>query len=515
MNNLEAQLWKIANDLRGSMDSSEFKNYMLGFIFFKYLSENIENVANKELELEDIKEFKNVHNDIELENELKELMTEKIGYYLEYKYMFSQFINRIKKDEDILMDLDAAFKYIENSTVGTDSEDDFQGLFDDLDLTNNKLGATTSAKNALISSIMINIDAIEGLTDNVDILGNAYEYLIKMFASDAGKKGGEFYTPKEVSTVVAKLATVNVVKARSLYDPTCGSGSLLLNAYHELNGDITKVYGQELNVTTYNLARMNMFLHGVKFNKFSIQRGNTLTEDKFEKYEGETGFELIVANPPFGVNWDANPVMLSSDPRFVKYGKLAPKSKGEFAFLQHMLYHLHENGTMVSVVPHGVLFRGAAELHIRKYMIEMENVIDAVIGLPANLFYGTSIPACIIVFKKCRENDDILFIDASKEFDKVKTQNVLSEEHINKIVETYKSRSDIDKYSRKVAISEIEENEYNLNIPRYVDTFEEEEPIDIDEVNREIARLKQAAIEKEKEIEILLAEVKALGLLDD
>lgn len=489
MNNLETQLWKIAEELRGSMDGSEFKNYMLGFIFLKYLGERVEQEMF-ELVRTSGKTYEEVISDEKSMNTVRELVSDDLGYMIEPDDLFSELIKKINQGKSILEDLDRILKSIEKSSSDMSSHDDFIGLFDDIDLSNNKLGTNGDDKNKTISRILLAIDEIDGLTSDVDILGQAYEYLLKQFASSAGKKGGEFYTPETVSDLVARLATSNHKKVRTLYDPTCGSGSLLIKASKRV--EYNKICGQELNTTTYNLARMNMFLHGVNFRKFSIKQGNTLTNDKF----GDEKFDVIVANPPFGVKWESNEIDLSSDERFNRYGKLAPKSRGEYAFIQTMIHHLAEQGTLATVIPHGVLFRGDAEQTIRKYMIKNENILDAVIGLPSNLFYGTGIPAAILIFKKNRKNKDIIFIDASKEFEKVKTQSTLTEEHIQKIVDTYQTRATIEKYSRKVEFEEIEENDYNLNIPRYVDTFEEEEPIDIIAVSEEYAQL----VKEEKKI---------------
>jgi type I restriction enzyme M protein len=497
-NNLNAQLWKIANDLRGNMDSSEFKNYILSLIFLRFLSETVEVEANKILAEEGEKiEYRELTENSEIYNDVLQEIKYHLGYYIEPSDLFVNLTANAKQNIPIIEKLSQLIKRkIPDSTVGGDSEADFDGLFDDLDLSNNKLGNSGEEKNELISKMFINISDIEGLTTDIDILGDAYEYLIKMFASDAGKKGGEFYTPTEVSEIVASLVAVNNQNAKTIYDPTCGSGSLLLKATNKFN-DYNYIKGQELNVTTFNLARMNMFLHGINYKEFDIRQGDTLKNDRFS----DEKFDAIVANPPFGVSWDADPMLLTDDERFGKYGKLAPKSKGEFAFLQHMLHHLSENGTLVSVIPHGVLFRGAAEKTIRQYMIEEENAIDAIIGLPANLFFGTGIPAAIIVMKKCRDNKDILFIDASKDFNKVKTQNILSQEHIDKIVSAYVERKDVEKYAKNISIEEIKENDFNLNIPRYVDTFEEEEKVDINLVNQNMSEIKKQIEEKEKQIE--------------
>jgi len=317
-----------------------------------------------------------------------------------------------------------------------------------------------------------------------DVLGDAYEYLIGQFAAGAGKKAGEFYTPQQVSKILAKIVTSGKTKLKSVYDPTCGSGSLLLRVAKEVE-DVSNFYGQELNRTTYNLARMNMIMHDVHYRKFNIKQEDTLEHPQHL----EERFEAIVANPPFSAQWSANPLFMNDD-RFSQYGKLAPSSKADFAFVQHMIHHLDDNGTMAIVLPHGVLFRGGAEGHIRQYLIEDRNYLDAVIGLPSNIFYGTSIPTCILVFKKCREDSgNVLFIDGSNDFEKAKNQNILTDENLNKIIETYKKREVIEKYSHLSTLEEIKENDYNLNIPRYVDTFEEEAAIDLDKVSNDLKAL--------------------------
>jgi type I restriction enzyme M protein len=370
--------------------------------------------------------------------------------------------------------------------MGTDSQDEFDNLFEDLDLTSTKLGRTESAKNSLIAKVMSHLDKIDFRLEEADsdVLGDAYEYLIGKFASGAGKKAGEFYTPQEVSKVLAKLVTTGKSKLKSVYDATCGSGSLLLRVAKEVK-EVGKFYGQELNRTTYNLARMNMILHDVHYSRFDIRQEDTLEQPQHIGQE----FEAIVANPPFSAQWSASPLHMSDD-RFSQYGKLAPKSTADFAFVQHMIHHLADNGTMAVVVAHGVLFRGGAEAHIRQYLIQDRNYLDAVIGLPANLFYGTSIPTAILVFKKCRENpNDVLFIDASNNFEKVGNQNMLRDNHIDLIISTYKQRTSEKGYSHLANISEIEDNDYNLNIPRYVDTFEDEEEIDINTISLELHTL--------------------------
>jgi type I restriction enzyme M protein len=496
---LEQQLWNIANTLRGKMDADEFRDYILGFIFYKYLSEKMVRYADRILipdgfKYIDIKEGTSKGEQyIEL---IKEDALGGLGYFLRPSELFSEIAKRGNSvlegvDNFILGDLKKILTNIEQSTMGTESEDDFDNLFEDLDLTSTKLGRTESAKNELIAKVLSHLDKIDFFLENTekDVLGDAYEYLIGQFASGAGKKAGEFYTPQEVSKVLAKLVTTGKTKLKSVYDPTCGSGSLLLRVAREVK-EVNNFFGQELNRTTYNLARMNMILHDVHYRKFDIRQEDTLERPQHI----DMRFEAIVANPPFSAQWSASPLFMSDD-RFSQYGKLAPSSKADFAFVQHMIYHLAENGIMAIVLPHGTLFRGGAEQVIRKYLIGDRNYLDAVIGLPANVFYGTSIPTCIMVYKRCRENpEDVLFIDASQHFDKVKTQNVLRDEHIDKIISTYRGRLEEEKYSRRATLQEIADNDYNLNIPRYVDTFEAEDSIDINAVAAEIKDLEEQMV---------------------
>jgi len=408
------KLWNIANALRGNMDAGEFRDYILGFIFYKYLSEKIENLATKELEQDGLT-FVEAFKVEEYKDPLKEEFIQSLGYFIEPEYLLHNIADKGRKGEFILEDLGKAFNLIEQSALGSESEEDFSGLFEDVDLNSSKLGKTVNDKNKLIIDVIKNIDEIDFNYEDteMDILGDAYEYLIGQFAAGAGKKAGEFYTPQQVSKILAKIVTTGKKKIRDVYDPTCGSGSLLLRVKREC--EVGNIYGQESNPTTHNLARMNMLLHDVPFSHFEIAQGDTLEYP----HHTDKKFEAVVANPPFSANWSADQTFLS-DERFSQYGKLAPKSKADFAFVQHMIYQLDDNGALAVVLPHGVLFRGSAELTIRKYLIKDKNYLDAVIGLPANLFFGTGIPTCILVFKKCREIDnDIMFIDASKEFDKV------------------------------------------------------------------------------------------------
>tara|TARA_R110002050_G_scaffold65695_1_gene142055 strand:+ start:288 stop:1856 length:1569 start_codon:yes stop_codon:yes gene_type:complete len=484
---LEAQLWAIADILRGKISPDDYRDYILGFIFYKYLSEKQYLYANELLQGEEVTDFKNV-TDQEILAAIKEESLLKLGYFLLPTELFSAIAKKGNADVEsesnyILEDLQAVLNHIEQSTMGTESEEDFNALFEDLDLNSTKIGRTVGARNEIIVKILVNLDKIDFKLDEIDsdVLGDAYEYLIGEFAAGAGKKAGEFYTPQQVSKILAKIVTTGKTKIKSVYDPTCGSGSLLLRVSKE--AEISEFYGQELNRTTYNLARMNMILHDKHYRQFNILQEDTLENPQHL----DKRFEAVVANPPFSAHWkgDGNPLN-STDERFSQYGRLAPKTKADYAFLQHMLYQLADNGIMASVFPHGVLFRGAAEGTIREYIIKEMNALDAVIGLPANIFYGTSIPTCIMVLKKCREVDDnIVFIDASGDdhFIKQGNQNYLRDEDVERIISTYRNRETIDKYSYVATLDEIAENDYNLNIPRYVDTFEEEEIIKLEEVS--------------------------------
>jgi type I restriction enzyme M protein len=490
---LQTQLWNIANELRGKMNADEFRDYILGFIFYKYLSEKIELYADDLLKT-DKRQYKDLNastqNDAAIIVEIEKAALDHLGYFLRPAEMFHNVAEHGNKDGTLIEQLQKTLNNIEQSTLGAKSEDDFDKLFSELDLNASKLGRTVNDRSELIAKVLRHLDKIDFRLEDaqVDILGDAYEYLISQFAAGAGKKAGEFYTPQEVSTILARLVVGGKKQIKSVYDPTCGSGSLLLRVARQVE-KVGHFYGQELNNTTYNLARMNMILHDVNFSRFDIKQEDTLEHPQHR----EERFECIVANPPFSAKWSADPLMLQ-DERFSQYGRLAPASKADYAFIQHMVYQLDDNGTMATVMPHGVLFRGAAEGQIRQFLINDKNVLDAVIGLPANIFYGTSIPACILVFKKCRENPkDVLFIDASKHFEKGKNQNRLRSEDIDQIIDTYEDRKTVDKYSYVASLKEIADNDYNLNIPRYVDTFEEEEEIDLGEVVAEIRKLDQEA----------------------
>jgi len=507
----------MANELRGNMDAAEFKNYILAFMFYRYLSEHQEMhlVKNNILEPEEgmtINEIYKRDSKDELDEYIEDIADD-LGYAIYPDDTWESLLNKINEGKIIPSDYQSLLdNFNNNARINEKAEEDFSGVFNDINLGDSKLGASATARARSLNNIVKLVDEVEYKNeDGKDILGEIYEYLIGQFAASAGKKGGEFYTPHQVSQILAKIVTTDKVASKKetfkLYDPTMGSGSLLLTVRDELAGGdkvgAMDFYGQELNTTTYNLARMNLMMHGVEYKNMSLKNGDTLEEDwpidigKDGKMEPKW-FDAVVANPPYSAKWDNNERKIK-DPRFNGYGKLAPASKADFAFILHSIYHLKDNGTMAIVLPHGVLFRGAAEGIIRKTIIQKDNYLDAVIGLPPNLFYGTSIPTTILVFKKdrtARDVSDILFIDASNDFIKGKNQNTLTEENIDKIVDTYRARKVVDKYSYLASASEIEKNDYNLNIPRYVDTFEEEEPVDliavskmIEEDNKEIAKL--------------------------
>lgn len=503
---LQQQLWNIANTLRGKMNADEFRDYILGFIFYKYLSEKIQRFADGELAQENLKFASLSETTKEGQayiSALEAAALDELGYFLKPSELFHAIAKKGNNQLDsegagdshnfILDDLTRILKNIEQSTLGTDSADDFVNLFEDLDLTSSKLGKTVKEKNEIVSKVLSHLDNIDfNLSDTEgDVLGDAYEYLIGQFASGAGKKAGEFYTPQPVSTLLAKLVTDENKQIRSIYDAACGSGSLLLRVkkVYDPKGDKkVKIYGQELNRTTYNLCRMNMIMHDVHYDDFDIKQEDTLERPQHIGLR----FDAIVANPPFSAPWNASPLMMNDD-RYSQYGRLAPSTKADMAFMQHMVHHLSEDGTMAIILPHGVLFRGAAERHIRQYLIEHLNYLDAVIGLPANMFHGdVTIAVTVLVLKKCRKNpDNILFIDASQHFDKVKTKNVMRPEHIQKIVDTYKAWTNEEKYSQVATTESIKANNYNLNIPKYVDTLDAEDAIDLQDVINILRQLEE------------------------
>ena len=511
-------LWAIADQLRGAMNADDFRDYMLSFLFLRYLSDNYEQAAKKELgadypqsepdeELEDIKIparpplarwYDENSADIE---EFEKQMRRKVHYVIEPDYLWGNIVRLAKSEHGLLLDmLQKGFKYIEEKSF----QSKFQGLFSEINLASDKLGRNYGERNTKLCAIISELaKGMSLFSTTTDALGDAYEYLIGQFAAGSGKKAGEFYTPQQISNILSAIVTLDSQepkegprkKLENVLDFACGSGSLLLNIRHrmqESGGSIGKIYGQEYNVTTYNLARMNMLLHGVKDTEFEIYHGDTLTNAW--DYLRETNpakkaqFDAVVANPPFSYRWDPTDT-ISQDVRFKNHG-VAPKSAADFAFLLHGLHYLKDDGVMAIILPHGVLFRGGAEERIRRKLLQ-DGHIDTVIGLPANLFYSTGIPVCILVLKKCKKPDDVLFINAAEHFEKGKRQNQLTEEHINKIINTYQHRNEEPRYAKRVSMEEIEKNDFNLNISRYVSTAQPEEEIDLAAVHADLVALDQ------------------------
>jgi type I restriction enzyme M protein len=519
-------LWSIADQLRGAMNADDFRDYMLSFLFLRYLSNNYEAAAKKELKNEypDNQDQPNIRplqiwyeENLEDIDEFEKSMRRKVHYVLKPQYLWGSLAEMARTRDDELLDtLQKSFNYVENESF----ESTFQGLFSEINLTSDKLGKNYTERNALLCKIITRIvDGLEEFTTNGDSLGGAYEYLIGQFAAGSGKKAGEFYTPQQISSILSAIVTLDSQEPstgqknylESLFDFACGSGSLLLNVRKRVGArGIGKIYGQEKNITTYNLARMNMLLHDVKDTEFEIFHGDTLTNDWDMLRETNPArkpyFDAVVANPPFSYRWEPNEAM-GDDVRFKNYG-LAPKSAADFAFLLHGFHYLKPEGVMAIILPHGVLFRGGAEERIRRKLLD-DGSIDTVIGLPANLFYSTGIPVCILVLKKCKKPDDVLFINASEHFEKGKRQNYLSPEHIDRIVATYQFRKEDERYSRRVTMEEIAANDYNLNISRYISTAVQEEEIDLMAVHTELETLEReiaAATKKHNEF------LKELGL---
>lgn len=503
--NLENALWKIADKIRAesSMKVNESQPYIIGFLFYKFLSEKMD---KKILEASKGKvEYRNLNNNPIIYEKTKEVMIKRLGYFIEYKETFHSILEDCQyKPENLIERLQSAFKNIEDSTLGQESSKEFNGLFSDIVLDAKVLGQNSIERAENLLSIMKELNIPELNINNMDndILGDTYEFLIGKFAAESGEKAGEFYTPAFVSELLIKLVTHNVKEASYVYDPTCGSGSLLIKARKYLE-KFGKLLGQEKSTSTYNMARMNLFLHDIQYNDFQIENGNTLTDNKFKDLVEK--IDLVVANPPFSVDW--KPEELKEDPRFKEYPKMAPKSTADFAFIQHMIYMLKEGGKCGVIVPHGVLFRSNAEFEIRKYLVGFKKYLRAVIGLPANMFFNASIPTCILIFEKTTSDEPIMFIEASKEFIKGKNKNRMSEENVEKILDAFKNKKEIDKFSRLVSLKELEENDFNLNITRYIDTFEDEEEIDINEVNRKLKEIDKELEETEKEIQKMISEL--------
>ena len=485
---LHKAIWSIADDLRGSVDGWDFKQYILGIMFYRYISENITNYINEgERKAGDTSFDYAKLKDSEAESERENLVKEK-GFFILPSELFENVLKRAREDENLNETLERIFNNIENSAKGSESEDDFSGLFDDIDVNSNKLGATVPKRNEKLVKILEGIASInlgKYQENKIDAFGDAYEFLMSMYASNAGKSGGEFYTPQEVSELLTKLAIVGKTSVNKVYDPACGSGSLLLKSAKILGKENVRqgFFGQEINLTTYNLCRINMFLHDIGYDKFDIACEDTLVSPK---HWDDEPFEVIVSNPPYSIKWvgDDNAVLIN-DPRYSPAGVLAPKSKADFAFIMHSLSWLATNGTASIVCFPGILYRGGAEQKIRKYLVD-NNFIDCIIQLPDNLFYGTSIATCIMVLKKSKKDNGILFIDATNECVKVTNNNKLTNENIENILKVYTGREDKEHIARLVSNNEIAENDYNLSVSTYVEKEDTREKIDIVQLNKEI-----------------------------
>jgi type I restriction enzyme M protein len=517
-------LWNIADQLRGAMNADDFRDYMLSFLFLRYLSSNYETAAKKELgadypalPADDRRAplaawYERNPNDI---GEFEKQMRRKVHYVIKPEHLWTSIVELARTQDGKLLDtLQSGFKYVEEESF----QSTFNGLFSEINLSSEKLGRKYEDRNAKLCSIISEIARGMSLfSTNGDTLGDAYEYLVGQFAAGSGKKAGEFYTPQQISSVLSGIVTLDGHEPKtgrkprlgSVFDFACGSGSLLLNVRHRMGSHgIGKIFGMEKNITTYNLARMNMLLHGVKDSEFEIYHGDTLTNDWDMLREMNPAkmpkFDAVVANPPFSYRWDVNEAM-GEDMRFKNYG-VAPKSAADFAFLLHGLHYLKEDGVMAIILPHGVLFRGGVEARIRRKLLD-DRHIDTVIGLPANLFYSTGIPVCILVLKKCKQPDDVLFINAAEHFVKGKRQNQLTDAHIAKIIDTYQYRREEERYARRVEMKEIGENEFNLNISRYISTAEQEPDIDLAATHAELVEIERAILKATKKHNEFLREL--------
>ncbi len=506
---LHRTIWSIADDLRGSVDGWDFKSYVLGMMFYRYISENLTNYINEgEFEAGNERFDYAQLPDEEAEQAREDLVNTK-GFFILPSELFCNVKKRADKDENLNMTLESVFKHIEESAKGSESEDNFSGLFDDIDVNSNKLGATVAKRNSNLVKLMNGIASmgLGNYKDNsIDAFGDAYEYLMSMYASNAGKSGGEFFTPQEVSELLTRMAVAGKNEVNKVYDPACGSGSLLLKAAKILGKENVRqgFFGQEINLTTYNLCRINMFLHDIDYDKFDIAHEDTLINPQ---HWDDEPFEVIVSNPPYSIKWEGedNPVLIN-DPRFSPAGVLAPKSKADLAFIMHSLAWLATNGTAAIVCFPGIMYRSGAEKKIRQYLID-NNFIDCIIQLPSNLFYGTTIATCIMVLKKNKTDNKTLFIDASAEFVKVTNNNKLTEENIHKIVDAFVSRADTEHFARCVPYAEIAENDYNLSVSTYVEQKDTREVIDIVKLNAEIEQIVAREQVLRDEIAKIIAEI--------
>lgn len=521
---LHRAIWAIADELRGAVDGWDFKNYVLGTMFYRYISENIANYINEGEEAAGNTNFDYTKMSDEEAEEAREGLVQEKGFFILPSELFCNVVKKCDKEDAYFIDqegnkkdiksnlnvfLEMIFDHIENSAEGSESESDFSGLFDDFDVNSNKLGPTVLRRNEKLCKLLKGVaDMNLGDVKNhdIDAFGDAYEYLMTMYASNAGKSGGEFFTPADVSELLTRLGTVGKTEINKVYDPACGSGSLLLKAEKVLGKENIRngFYGQEINVTTYNLCRINMFLHDIGFDKFNIACENTLTEPA---HWDDEPFELIVSNPPYSISWPGNDdATLINDPRFAPAGVLAPKSKADLAFIMHSLSWLSSNGTAAIVCFPGIMYRGGAEKKIRKYLID-NNYIDCVIQLPSNLFFGTSIATCIMVLKKCKENNETLFIDATNECIKVTNNKKLTPDNIDRIVEIFTKREEIEHIAHLASYDEIKENDFNLTVSTYVEAKDTREKIDIIKLNAEIKEIVAREQVLRDEISKIIAEI--------
>ena len=506
---LHKAIWAIADDLRGSVDGWDFKQYVLGTMFYRYISENLTNYINEGEQAAGNADFDYAKmSDSDAESARDSLVEEK-GFFILPSELFCNVRAKASSDDNLNETLEKVFRHIEESAQGSISEDDFKGLFDDFDVNSNKLGATVAKRNDKLVKLLDGVGNME-LGDykdhSIDVFGDAYEYLMGMYASNAGKSGGEFFTPQEVSELLTRLAVVGKTEVNKVYDPACGSGSLLLKAETILGKDNVRqgYYGQEINPTTYNLCRINMFLHDIAYDKFNIANEDTLISPQ---HWDDEPFEVIVSNPPYSIKWegDDNPVLIN-DPRFSPAGVLAPKSKADLAFIMHSLAWLATNGTASIVCFPGIMYRGGAEKKIRQYLVD-NNYVDCIIQLPSNLFFGTSIATCIMVLKKSKADNKTLFIDASNEFVKVTNNNVLTDENISKIVGVFESREEVEHFSHLAAFDEIAEQDYNLSVSTYVEQKDTREKVDIVKLNAEIKEIVARQATLRAAIDDIIAEI--------
>lgn len=503
---LHKTIWRIANDLRGSVDGWDFKSYVLGMLFYRFISENLTEYLNRQERAAGAPDFSFADLADEQAEFGRETTVAEKGFFILPSELFENVRIKAKKNENLNETLEAVFKNIEGSAVGTDSEDDLKGLFDDLDVNSSRLGNTVTKRNATLVKLLEAIGDLPlgDFEDNtIDIFGDAYEYLMGMYASSAGKSGGEYYTPQEVAELLARITVVGKTSVNKVYDPAVGSGSLLLKFDKILGKDGVRqgYYGQEINLTTYNLARINMFLHNINYEKFDIALGDTLTDPA---HWDDEPFEAIVSNPPYSIKWegDANPLLIN-DPRFAPAGVLAPKSKADLAFTMHILSWLAVNGTAAIVEFPGVLYRGGAEKKIRKYLID-NNYVDAVIQLPPDLFFGTTIGTCIIVLKKSKTDNSVLFIDGSAEFKRSGNKNKLTQENQDKILNSFTEREDVDHFAKVISNEEIATNDYNIAVSSYVVAEDTREVVDIQELNAEIEQIVVRQSELRRSIDVIV-----------